>query len=185
MQKTDAYSFYNAWVKTVNSRKNDIKNKWYKFYEYTNLVLSSDNCLLNNVANILNLNSYPYDYYSLDAVFYSDNDRIQKIIDIPENLYWFYNIKVAIEHENCFNIKLYQEVSHLLITDCDLKVLITYPNSINQRDKIYFSLFQIIKSSKRHNEISDNSSFIIINGYDEGSKWDGYIFKENTWKIIK
>ncbi|MFW6225219.1 MAG: hypothetical protein ACOC4B_03040 [Bacteroidota bacterium] len=184
MQKIDAYSFYNAWVKTVNSRKNDIKNKWYNFYEYTNLVLSSDNCLLNNVANILNLNLYPNEYYSLDAVFYSDNDRIQKIIDTPENLYWFYNIKVAIEHENCFNIKLYQEVSHLLITDCDLKVLITYPNSINQRDQIIDSLYEIVKKSKRCKEISDKASFIIINGYNEGSIWDGYIFREDKWEII-
>ncbi|MBC8883343.1 hypothetical protein H9X57_07600 [Flavobacterium piscinae] len=74
---------------------------------------------------------YERNYYSLDAILYKEEFLVP---NIKTNTFWFREIEVAFEHENNFNKNLFQEVSHLLITNSHLKVLVTYPN---QNEKKY------------------------------------------------
>jgi hypothetical protein len=93
-------------------------------------------------------------------------------------------LRVAFEHENNFKGGLYQEVSHLLITNCDLRVLVTYPNdgAANPKTKKEMDyLHEIIRGSRQGESISTDESFLLIFGYENGFAWEGYIYKQTAW----
>lgn len=169
-------NFYGAWLETVKYRKAEMLPIWRNNKEYTSYIKGSHNSVLSEIAQAFNLKSYEKDYYSLDAIFYSDADLTPKI---NENNYWFRHITIAFEHENNFKSGLYQEVSHLLITNSDLKVLVTYPNE-NITNQFNY-LHEIVKGCKHSNIISDEKSFLIILGYENDFGWEGYVFKQDNW----
>src|SRR5438309_6138042 len=81
----------------------------------------------------------------------------------PPNTTWLRRIRVAFEHENYFNSGLFQEVSHLLITDCDLRVLVSYPNDPDAELSYQLKyLHEVIKGNDRSDQISEASSFLFI-----------------------
>ncbi|MCZ2130777.1 MAG: hypothetical protein LC109_10990 [Bacteroidia bacterium] len=169
-------NFYGAWLDTVKYRKDKMLSIWRNNKEFTSYIKGSDNSVLSEIAQAMNLKCYEKDYYSVDAIFYKETDLTPKI---NENNYWFRHITIAFEHENNFKGGLYQEVSHLLITNSDLKVLVTYPNEdiTNQFDYLH----EIVKGCKHSNTISDEENFLIILGYENGFEWEGYIFKQDKW----
>jgi hypothetical protein len=100
--------------------------------------------------------------------------------DISEGWCWLKDIRIAFEHENNFNSGLYQEVSHLLITNCELRVLVTYPDN-GDITKTFNYLHTIIKGSRQNEEISESGSFLLIFGYEAGFAWEGYIYNTEKW----
>lgn len=180
MKKIKATEFYDAWIKVVDKRKIELINVWRQNKLFTQCVIGNENSIIKEVANELDLLSYENNYYSIDTVLYKHEDRTPKI---NENTFWFRDLRVAFEHENNFSSGLYQEVSHLLITNCDLKVLVTYPNREIDNELNY--LHEIIKGNRNSNLISNEESFLIIFGYEVGFKWEGRIYKDNDWKEIK
>lgn len=172
-------NFYNLWIKTVNSRKNELLDKWRSNKEYTNLIKGHDDSIISKIAENLNLLCYPHDYYSIDAIMYLPEDLTP---GINNNTFWLRDIRVAFEHENNFRGGLYQEVSHLLITSCDLRVLVTYPNDDTANELEY--LHKIISGNRNAEKISNDESFLIIFGYENDFSWEGYVFKTNAWKKI-
>lgn len=169
-------NFYGVWLDTVKYRKDEMLPIWRNNKAYTSYIKNSDNSVLSEIAQVFNLKCYEKDYYSVDAIFYNDADLTPRI---NENTYWFRHITIAFEHENNFKGGLYQEVSHLLITNSDLKVLVTYPNEdiTNQFDYLH----EIVKGCKNSNIISDEQSFLIILGYENGFEWEGYVYKQDNW----
>ena len=133
-------NFYGVWLDTVKHRKDEMLLNWQNNKVFTSYIKGSQNSVLSEIAQAMNLKCYEKDYYSLDAIFYIDEDLTPRI---NENNYWFRQIKIAFEHENNFKGGLYQEVSHLLITNSDLKVLVTYPNE-NITDEFEY-IHEIIK----------------------------------------
>ena len=115
----------------------------------------------------------------MDTILYKPEDKTP---DINPNTYWFRDIRVAFEHENNFNGGLYQEVSHLLITNCDLKVLVTYPNDDIENELNY--LHKIISGNRQSKSISDEESFLLIFGSEGDFSWDAYVYKTDNWKQI-
>lgn len=173
-----AKSFYNTWGKVVENRKEEMLNIWRNKKEFTWLIKGSQNSVLAIIAKELDLLSYEADYYLLDAILYKKEDLVP---DLPINKYWFRDIKVAFEHENDFKSGLYQEVSHLLITNCDLKVLVSYPEYPEEELK---KLHRIIRETKHSKTIHKQESFLIILGYENNFEWEGYIYKEDDWMKI-
>ncbi len=177
--------FLKAWVDTVEKNKDILLKSWRHAKTFTNLIKSNDECILKQVADSLNLKCYPYDYYFLDSVMYEDEDMVPKI---PEKNYWFRQLKVAIEHENDFKSGLYKEVSHLLLINSGLKVLITYPiyeidedPTINEMNYLH----EIINKTSIQHELSERESFLLIFGSEAGFVWDAFVFKEENWKRIR
>lgn len=177
--KVTATQFFRAWVDTVTNRKDHLLSIWRKAKEFTNYIKGSDNSVMDEIAQKLNLLCYPCDYYSLDTILYKPEDKTP---DINPNTYWFRDIRVAFEHENNFNSGLYQEVSHLLITNCDLRVLVTYPNDDTEAELKY--LHEIITGNRQSKSISDDENFLIIFGYENGFVWEGFVYKQDKWKNI-
>ncbi|GGK88206.1 hypothetical protein ACD591_20925 [Rufibacter glacialis] len=171
--------FFSAWLDSVTNRKEILLTDWRNSKVYTNLIKSSEECILRDVADKLNLKCYAKDYYSIDSVLYTDEDLVP---GIQENTYWFRQIKVAFEHENNFNGGLYQEVAHLLITNSELKVLVTYPNGDTTHEMDY--LHKIIRGCNHQKELSDKESFLLIFGYESDFEWEAFVYKEDYWKRI-
>lgn len=185
MAITTSFDFLQAWVETVENNKCILLKDWRNPKTFTNLIKSNDECILKQVADKLNLKCYPHDYYFLDSVLYDEDDLVP---DIPENNYWFRQVKVAFEHENVFNSGLYKELSHLLLTNSDLKVLVTYPSHEvheEQTLKEMNYLHKIIKGSSIQSDLSNNESFLLIFGSETGFVWEAFVYKEEDWKRIR
>lgn len=180
MDKIKATDFYNLWLETVNNRKAALLKIWRKTSDFTQYIKGSDNSVVDEIGKKLGLLTYQQDYYSIDTIFYKPEDLSPKI---KPNTYWFRDIRIAFEHENNFNSGLYQEVSHLLITSCDLRVLVTYPQY--ETDDMLESLHEIIKGNRNSKNISDEENFLIIFGYETGFEWEAYVYKETNWKKLK
>lgn len=179
MEKVKATDFYNAWLETVNNRKEHLLKIWRNAKDFTYYIKGSENSVVDEIAEKLDLLTYPQDYYSIDTIFYKPEDLAPKI---KPNTYWFRDMRVAFEHENNFNSGLYQEVSHLLITNCDLRVLVAYPDY--EPDEMLEQLHEIIKGNRQSKTNSDEENFLIIFGYENGFVWEGYIYKEDNWKKL-
>lgn len=179
MDKINSLTFYQAWLGTMQDRKEHLLKIWRKATEFTSHIRSDDNSVMIEVAKKLDLLCYPYDYYSIDTILYKKEDLVP---GLNPGQFWFRDIRVAFEHENNFNSGLYKEISHLLIMNCDLRVLVTYPNDDGQAGLKY--LHEIIKGNRQSKVISDEESFLIIFGGETGFVWEGYVYKEDNWKII-
>lgn len=180
MTTITSHNFLSAWLTVVNSTKEVLVKEWRNARTFTNIIKSNDDCIIKQVADILKLRCYSNDYYSIDTILYTEDDLVPKI---RENTFWFRQIKVAFEHENNFNGGLFQEVAHLLITNSDLKVLVTYPNCDMTNQLVY--LHEIIKGCKIQKELSDKESFLLIFGYETEFEWEAFVYKENEWKQVR
>lgn len=171
--------FYKAWVETVLTRENFLTRIWNNSTAFTQSVIKEENSVIKEVATKLKLECYNRDYYSIDSIIYHPDDKVR--MDDQES-YWFRDIRVAFEHENHFNSGLYQEVSKLLITQCDLKVIVTYPDREITEEFNY--LHEIISGTRSAKNISKDENFLIILGYKEGFRWDAYVFNQDGWKKL-
>lgn len=170
--------FTKAWFEVVMEKRRILSSEWRNAAEFTNLIKGCEENVLRRVAEKVGLHCYCSDYYSIDSILYDDYGRVP---GLGENTYFFREIRVAFEHENVFNTKLYQEVAHLLIVDCDLKVLVTYPNGdpVPQMNHLH----DLIKGTSKQKEISDSASFLIILGYESEFEWEAYVYKEDDLKL--
>lgn len=176
--KINARNFFEIWKTVVSENEKILRDNWRKAKNFTWLIRGDEKSILYKVAKRLELNVYEADYYSLDAVFYEEEDLCPQR---KENTFWFRNIKIAFEHENNFNSGLYQEMSHLIITNCDLRVLVTYPNDVEEGEEMQNHFSEIIKGNRKEKEFSDNEEILVIYGYESDFVWNGYIYKSDKW----
>lgn len=178
-ERITASQFYKVWVDIVSERKEHLLSIWRNAKEYTNNIKNDDNSVINEVASRLNLLCYPRDYYSIDTILYKQADKVP---GLNSNNYWFRDIRVAFEHENNFKGGLFQETSHLVITNCDLRVLVSYPNGSTDDELKY--LHDIILGNRHAKSIADNEGFLIIFGYERDFEWEGFVFTTDSWRKL-
>jgi uncharacterized protein YihD (DUF1040 family) len=178
MIQIQAIDFYREWIKTVINRKDEMLSIWQNNPKLTLFVKGSKKSIISEISKKLGLLSRENDYYSIDAIMFEQNDIIPNVK--PDT---YRDIKIAFEHENTFNSGLFREVSHLLITNSLVKVLVSYPNY--EPDEKLKSLHKIIKETRHSKDLSEKENFLIIFGYENGFEWEGYIYKENNWRKIK
>jgi hypothetical protein len=184
MQRVSSKAFFEAWLKSVRSKNSELINVWNIAKSYTQAVLGYKDSVIADVAESLSLKHYS-EYYSMDAIIF--DPKADKILDCaPLSETWLCRARVAIEHENVFFSGLYKEVGHLLLLDCDLRVLITYPPPHNDRVEPELSkLSGIIEQSGKAKVISKESSFLLILGFksqgDVHVRWSARVFKDGDW----
>jgi len=179
MKPLNSNSFLQAWISTVESKKEILQNDWRNAKAFTTLVKGCEDSIMTEVAKQLELKCYAKDYYSIDTILYDDEDLVP---GIPEKSFWFRQIKVAFEHENFFGAGLYQEVAHLLLINSDLKVLVTYPSG-DETDRME-KLHSIIKGCNQQKVLSDRENFLVILGYETNFQWEAFAYKEDKWNKI-
>lgn len=181
-----AKQFFEIWCETAGRHIEKLTNLWNRPTDYTKLILSHQNGLIKEIASRLQLQSYSYGrsgYYWMDAVLFSEADVIS---GRAKEEIWLRKIRVAVEHENDFQSGLFKEIGHLLITNCSLRVLITYPRKRGDWQELD-NLHAIISGTEDAETISRNSSFLIIFGWKaKGDRilWEGYTFALDGWSPL-
>jgi len=177
-----AANFLKHWVNACDQRRQTILRDWSNVPQFTAHVFSEKNPIIKAVAKAMKLKYY-CSYYAIDAVLFKEEDRVP---DAPSGTTWLRRIRIAFEHENYFKSGLFQEVSHLLITHCDLLVLVSYPDSDDDLKYQLEYLYRIIAGTDRANQISEASSFLFIIGSRDAqaAQWCGYAYGHNNWQKI-
>lgn len=158
--------------------QNLLSKEWRNNKNFTKCIKGNNDSILSIIAKRLNINVYEGDYYSIDAVFYKSDDLCP---NIKPGTFWFRNILIAFEHENNFKSGLYQEMCHLVITNSELKVLVTYPDSEEKGEEELEKFSQIIKGNRKEFEFSANEEILVIYGYESDFSWDGYLYNSEHW----
>jgi len=172
-----AQQFFEAWKKVCESRKPRLLKEWELCPNYTAEIFDADGAVIQGLAEELKLDAYQ-SYYSIDAIFVNKtNDRVHCA---PKTQNWFQNIRIAFEHENIFRSGLFQEVSHLLITRANLRVLVSYPDNEGDLESELVKLAQIISDSDL---AETDPAFLFIVGERINSNtnilWQAYIYRDN------
>lgn len=83
---------------------------------------------------------------------------------------------------------LFQEVSHLIITDCDLRVVVSYPGNANELTAELEYLHRVVTGSDRSSAISESGSLLFIVGWRDPTAgtidWWGYIYRISGWERL-
>lgn len=169
-------SFFASWNRACSARKALLLNKWSHASLFTAEVFDAENALVEELADELGLHVYT-GYYSIDAIFFKPEDRVHCA---PPGQTWVQNVRIAFEHENFFNSGLFTEVSHLLITRADLRVLVSYPGNEAELTEELNNLARIISMS----DVASDPSFLFITGSRISDNtdilWRGYTFRDHS-----
>ncbi len=155
-----------AWRIAAARRESELLAEWRDNRRYTSIILNNSGCLLDEVAHELRLAAYPRNYYSVDGLLYTEQDKVP---GSPESQFWFRTISVAFEHENSFDRDLYQEIAHLLILQAQLSVIVTYSTSYDEKLMKYFH--SIIQPCPHAAELHASENFLMILGQRDPLKW--------------
>ena len=187
-QPTYAERFFQAWIKVTTAWHDQLVESWQDYAGYTNLIIN-DYSVISEVATQLNLLCYPHEYYALDAVLYEQHQIVPRT---DQHTCWLREISVAFENENYFNHELYQEVAHLMLTQCDLRVLVTYSwaqvdqGKVTGDNHILNYLHEIIDGCRLASSIDVNQSFLLILGEQFNGKisWQGLVYRKSGWYLF-
>jgi len=175
-----AHRFFEQWVRACHDQQSELLESWKENKRYTSCILEGPTSIIARIAEQLDLKSYSggKGYYYIDAILFTEEDQIPGTGCET----WVRRIRVAFEHENNFNSGLFKEVSHLLIIDCDLRVLVTYPTSDTALIAQLDGLRSMVNGSDRAQVISESGSLLIIAGSRRsGVDWHGYVFARDKW----
>ena len=177
-----AKAFFKFWMDACGQRREVLSRDLSNAPLFTAHVLNERNSIIDVVAAAMNLRCYS-GYYSIDAVLFKDPEDL--VPNAPPGTTWIRRIRVAFEHENFFNSGLFTEVSHLLITDCDLRVLVSYPESEDDLDYQLKYLHEIIAGTDRSKQISEASSFLfIVDTVGKRLEWQAYVYRSDAWQSL-
>lgn len=178
-----ASSFFTHWKSVVSAspQKEKLQKIWRNKSLFTNAIFHDEDAVLIQLAKRLELECYSENYYFLDALFYKKEHLVPHL---TSNKYWFREISIAFEHENTFNSQLFQEVSHLLLTQAPLRVLVSYPDTDNNEEIQLNKLHEIIKGRSDEEQIAQDESFLLIFGYENDFSWKGLIYNSEDWKVL-
>ncbi|HTF98340.1 MAG TPA: hypothetical protein VL995_19530 [Cellvibrio sp.] len=175
-----AESFFENWCNVIEKRNDEVNQYWCKTKEYTNFIIHAENSVLMDVATLLGLRCYNSDYYYLDSVLYEESDYIKDFL----HQCYLTNIRIAFEHENDFKSGLYQEVSHLLLINSELKVVVSYPPSESAEAAELKYLHGIISSSPIADNLSDRQGFLFIMGHVNPYRWVAWVYHKSEWRKL-
>lgn len=174
-----AKEFYQTWCDTIRHRNDEVKQNWSNT-KLTSLVIKNENSIVVDISERLGLLCFNGDFHNIDSVFYREEDLIQ---EYSPGCY-LTDIRIAFEHENDFYSGLFQEVSHLLLINCDLKVVVSYPRSEKAEFSMLENLHSIISSSRISQHLADTDGFLFIMGHEKANLWKGWVYKSDNWELV-
>ena len=179
-----AADFLISW-KNVCAKNLDVLNReWFNDKVYTDWMLNGPDSITGQISKEMGLSKYS-GYFFVDNVIYAEEDLIS---GSPDGSVWLRQIRIALEHENDFSSGLYTELSHLLTTACDLRVLIAYPPSEAELVRELKYLHSIVVETSRSPEIAATKGLLFIAGWPPTKdgvieRW-GYVYEQEDWRRL-
>jgi len=179
MESIKCNNFFKKWKSICKANEERLISEWNNPIEYTKIVLKGENSITAQLAIALNL-KIAFEYYSVDSIFYIDEDKVIEKADnntwekIDSGI-WLTKFRIAFEHENIPNGPkgAYQEICHLLNLKADLKVLVTY------WDKEFINTFIDDLNSIISISSQEEVEILVIVGYKsiKNIVWNGFMLK--------
>lgn len=179
----DATNFFNFWIKYCQSIPYE---NWNSNKAWTNSILNTE--FLIHFENTFKLKG-KLEYRKNDFTVFGDKlfDNVQSFNNnaLIDSTY-HREIVGLIEHENNYLLS-YEEMIKLTYQRAKLKVVITYPESINEFEILKENFLNIISQSNSSIALNENHSteYLLIIGYLIESKqieWKNFIVKiEDLW----
>ena len=182
MQPITHTHFRHLWETVCKALDSDLRAVWRNPTELTSLVIHRPDSLCRRIASALSL-EFVAEYYHTDGLFYEKSHLVQNA-DAGQT--WVSRARIAFEHENQPGRKLYEELSHLVLLDCDLRVLVTYsPEYDATLDRYLANLHQLVSASDRAPAFASQESILVIFGWWDPRKptltWRPYIYLLDRW----
>ena len=177
--------FLEAWASECLVQGESLRATWSSSPSLTARMLTESGSIVRRVAARLTLQSY-MEYYHTDAVFFSESDRV---LVAPKDQTWLHRIRVALEHEITFGSKLFEEVSHLMLVDADLRVLITYsPERVSTLKRHMDVLHSVVAASDKQHLFSCEGSLLAIVGWrnfvEDRVYWRPDVYESSGWQSL-
>ncbi len=182
------YEFFDVWCTVIekNHQGRLLKPMEY-WYNRPNKTAFIENEIYPALADSFNF-KYSAPYYFIDSVFYrhDNSGSTDKVPNTPENVTYLRKIRIGLEHENVFDYKLYQELSHLLLVNCDIKVVVSYPNNYSIHE-VFEELSNTISNHDSLNVMNESILLILGKREIDGDEifWEGYTNKGGKWESFK
>lgn len=171
------HQFKKAFLTAIAEYDKEIVSAWRgRQASFTALIRSTFPML----ASELGLKVYNRDYYTLDAVFYTEKDEQHFN---PDATYVKY-IAVALEHENQV-IGSEAEINKLQLFNVPLKVLITYAEG-DSREYYLDRYAKIIQEADVFGDFSTARKQLVIFGRCDGLSacWSFYVYSSSGFTIL-
>lgn len=157
---TDPVAFYQLFREVVADPAHDeqLKSLWRESTEYTAYVTTA---IYPALAKKSDLRNHDKTYWTIDCILFDkwDEEHFNKDTQYAKRVY------VAIEHENDWRHSA-TEMNKLQLLNVPLRVLITYPNSDKERDKLIDRYKTIIQTAHElFNETDSTRRTLVIFGY--------------------
>lgn len=185
----DPVHFFQAWKKVCDENTGTLLAKWESGGDYSAAIFGPPaTSVVSGVGAELGLDCY-FNYYSLDAVYFVRDADAVSIPPAPPGSTWLKNIRIAFEHENYFRSGLFQEVSHLMITRADLRVLVTYPEAFD--DEVVKRELGVLHRIIFESNLAD-PNFLVITGKRKeldaalgwsAIEWTGRVYTPSCWVL--
>lgn len=162
--------FYAAFLGAADSQSMELQRCYHQAAAYTKVVRKN---LLHEIANSLGLQVYASDYYTLDAIFYSERDTER----FPDATY-AKRIAVAFEHENDSK-RSHEEMNKLQLFNASLKVLVTYASKATGEQRKLLDMYaSIVSEGDLFNDFATLRRQLVIFGEagPQAPRWSGF-----TW----
>lgn len=177
-----ATDFFTLWVEVCTAEHATLYRDWSDRDPFTNYVLNGTDSIMGRIEDRLHLRGYS-EYERIDKAVYADHDLVP---GSPAGSVWLRRIRIAFEHEHDFTSGLYKELSRLLITDCDLRVLVSYPRNVDELNRELLNLHRIVAGSDRSQSIASSDGLLFITGWcnSNGIEWWAYIYDQPAWRRL-
>ena len=171
--------FKDAFLQAAFTFQSDIFERWDALPERTDMMLKT---VSPAIAQILNVQVYPGDYYTLDSIYYTERDTEH----FPETSYHAKNICVALEHENNIT-KSVEEMNKLQLFNTPLKVLITYNPHASERADQLARYTKILRDADVFGDFATHRRQMVVFGDKQEAKvhWQFYVYETTGFQEIR
>jgi hypothetical protein len=157
MKRISPIQFSEAFTSVVEEKREALVSRWWENTSEFTRFMKAD--VLQGTAEKLSLRNYPFDYYTIDTIFFEEFDFDHFS---PDTSYAKY-IAVAIEHENQAQSSCC-ELNKLQLINTPLKVLITYARSDDERRGLIVRYEKIIKAGDCFDDVATHRKQLVIFG---------------------
>jgi hypothetical protein len=171
--------FKDAFLQADSTFQSEIFDCWGNWPERTHIMLKT---VSPAIAQILNVNVYPGDYYTLDSIYYTERDTEH----FPETSYHAKNICVALEHENNITRSV-EEMNKLQLFNTPLKVLITYNPHASERAAQLARYTKILENADVFGDFATLRRQMVIFGDKQEAKvhWQFYVYETTGFQEMR
>lgn len=167
--------FKGAFLSASSELNSKLIGCWKDYTEYTSFFRAE---FLKSVAMRLGKKCYGFDYYSIDAIFYDEQDTEY----FPKESFYVKNISVAIEHENDAALS-HEEIHKLQLFNASLKVLVIYSKKKDQIERLLEEFSRMIRSADIFGDFSKKRKQLVIIGSKQGEtvSWIFKLYKHGSF----